>query len=147
MPALTTEQAKAAFKTSTTKLLKKLKENSDPVIVVRSCFWPDQAKDTILKQACGEVGGIFVDAGARGKDEAYFARSERQFSHAGVAAHPGDTRHEGHRRRHTGSTEQGRHVIRRRARRKRLAGKWGQENVPKRVPFFCPHFSASFPMT
>ena len=90
VPAFTTEQAKAAFKTSTTKLLKKLKENSDPVIVVRSCFWPDQAKDTILKQACEEVGGIFVDAGARAKDESYFARSERQFSHAGVAAHPGD---------------------------------------------------------
>jgi hypothetical protein len=90
VPAFTTEQAKAAFKTSTTELLKKLKESSDPVIVVRSCFWPDQAKDAILKQACEEVGGIFVDAGARGKDEAYFARSERQFSHAGVAAHPGD---------------------------------------------------------
>jgi hypothetical protein len=90
VPALSSDQAKATFKASTTKLLKKLKENSDPVIVVRSCFWPDQAKDAILKQACEEVGGIFVDAGARGKDEAYFARSERQFSHAGVAAHPGD---------------------------------------------------------
>jgi hypothetical protein len=90
VPALTTEQAKAAFKTSTTRLLRKLKENSDPVIVVRSCFWPNEAKDNVLKQACEEVGGIFVDAGARAKDESYFARSERQFSHAGVAAHPGD---------------------------------------------------------
>ena len=82
--------AKAAFQASTAKLLKKLKQNSDPVIVVRSCFWPDQAKDSMLKQACADVGGIFVDAGALGKDEANFARSERQFSHAGVAAHPGD---------------------------------------------------------
>ena len=44
----------------------------------------------MLKQACGDVGGIFVDVGALGKDEANFARSERQFAHAGVAAHPGD---------------------------------------------------------
>lgn len=90
VPALTTEPAKAAFKASTTRLLRRLKENSEPVIVVRSCFWPNEAKDNVLKQACEEVGGIFVDAGARAKDEAYFARSERQFSHAGVAAHPGD---------------------------------------------------------
>ncbi|NQT21523.1 MAG: SGNH/GDSL hydrolase family protein [Planctomycetes bacterium] len=90
VPALTSEQAKAAFKANVTKLLKRLKENSEPVIVVRSCFWQDQAKDTILKQACGEVGGIFVDAGTLGKDEANYARSEREFSHDGVAGHPGD---------------------------------------------------------
>ena len=89
VPALKSEQDKAAFQASLTKLLKKLKENGDPVIVVRSCFWPERTKDSILKQACGEVGGIFVDAGL-GRDEANFARSEREFSHSGVAAHPGD---------------------------------------------------------
>ena len=90
VPALTTEPAKAAFKACMTRLLKKLKQNSHPVMVVRSCFWQDPVKDTILKQACDEVGGIFVDAGALGKDEANSARSERKFSHAGVAGHPGD---------------------------------------------------------
>ena len=81
VPALKSEQDKAAFQASLTKLLKKLKENGDPVIVVRSCFWPERTKDSILKQACGEVGGIFVDAGL-GRDEANFARSEREFSHS-----------------------------------------------------------------
>ena len=90
VPALTSEQAKAKFLASMTKLLKKLQADGNPVIVVRTCFWPDRAKDTILKQACGEVGGIFVDTSTLGKVEANYARSERQFSHAGVAAHPGD---------------------------------------------------------
>jgi len=89
VPALKSDQDKATFQASLTKLLKKLKENGDPVIVVRSCFWPERTKDSILKQACGEVGGIFVDAGL-GRDEANFARSEREFVHGGVAAHPGD---------------------------------------------------------
>jgi len=90
VPALTTEPARTAFQASTNRLLRRLRENSNPVLVVRSCFWPDPAKDAILKQACEEVGGVFVEAGASAKDESYFARSERQFSHAGVAAHPGD---------------------------------------------------------
>ena len=90
VPALTTEPARAAFQASLTKLLRRLNENSAPVLVVRSCFWPDRAKDTILEQACQEVGGVFVDARALAKDEANFARSERTFSHAGVAGHPGD---------------------------------------------------------
>lgn len=90
VPALTTEPAKAAFQASLTKLLKRLKQNSEPVIVVRTCFWPDRAKDAILEQACKAVGGVLVDASALGKDEANSARSERKFSHAGVAGHPGD---------------------------------------------------------
>lgn len=90
VPALTSEQAKATFQSRVTTLLKTLQENSHPVIVVRSCFWPDQAKDRILRQGCLEVGGVFVDNGALSKDERNFARSERTFSHAGVAGHPGD---------------------------------------------------------
>ncbi len=90
VPALTSEQQQAAFKTSMTKLLAKLKNNSDPVIVVRSCFWQNPTTDRILKQACKTVSGIYVDAGVLGKDEANYARSERKFTHDGVAAHPGD---------------------------------------------------------
>lgn len=90
VPALTSEPAKAAFKTAVTALLKKLKQNGDPVIVVRSCFWPDPVKDAVLGQACEEAKGIFVDIGALGKDESNAARSERKFSHGGVAGHPGD---------------------------------------------------------
>ncbi len=90
VPALTSEQARSTFKASLTRLLKRFKTNNNPTLVIRSCFWPDQAKDSILKQACEEVGGVFVDDSALGKDEANFARSERGFSHGGVAAHPGD---------------------------------------------------------
>lgn len=90
VPHLTSEPAQTAFQASVTNLLRKLKQNSAPVIVVRSCFWPVAAKDTALKRACAEVGGIFVDTSALAKDEAHYARAERKFEHAGVAAHPGD---------------------------------------------------------
>lgn len=72
------------------KLLKILKEGGNPAIVVRSTFWLDRTKDEILKQACMDVGGVFVDIGGLGKDESNYARSERHFEHSGVAAHPGD---------------------------------------------------------
>jgi len=89
VPELTSGQAKIAFKSSMDNLLGKLKAASEPTIVVRSCFWPNPVKNAIMKQACDEVGGIFVDAGL-GKDDRNFARSERQFSNKDVADHPGD---------------------------------------------------------
>ena len=58
--------------------------------MVRSCFWPDDAKDRMLNEAAREAGAIFVDASALGRDPANAARSERSFSHDGVAGHPGD---------------------------------------------------------
>jgi hypothetical protein len=59
-------------------------------VFVRSCFWPNQPKDAILKQACADAGGVFVDIGALGRDAANAARSERRFTHDGVGGHPGD---------------------------------------------------------
>jgi len=90
VPALASEQSRVAFKNSLARLLKMLKTSGNPTIVVRSCFWANKIKDDILKQACPEVGGIFVDIGELGRDESNFARSERSYAHAGVAAHPGD---------------------------------------------------------
>jgi len=90
VPALSSERAQKAFEASVVRLLKKLQEKGDPVIVVRSCFWPDPAKDARLQAACRAVGGVFVDAGPLGSDPANQARSERKFSHDGVAGHPGD---------------------------------------------------------
>lgn len=90
VPNLDSDDAKVQFKNSLMKLLNGLKTDHHPVIIVRSCFWPNQAKDLILKQACQEVGGMFVDIGHLGKDESNYARSERKFTHSGVAAHPGD---------------------------------------------------------
>ena len=88
--ALSSEEAKTKFKSSLSKLLAALKTDNNPTIIVRSCFWADQAKDRILKQSCEEVGGVFVDISDLCKDESTYARSERDYSHAGVAAHPGD---------------------------------------------------------
>lgn len=90
VPALKSDEAKSQFGGGLRKLLRGLKTDQHPVIVVRSCFWSNQAKDQILKQACQEAGGIFVDIGKLGKDEANYARSEREFKHKGVAGHPGD---------------------------------------------------------
>lgn len=90
VPQLKSAEAKTQFQASVTKLLKQVKSDSNPTIIVRSCFWPDPAKDEALRQACRQAGGIFVDISSLGKDEANYARSERDFMHAGVAAHPGD---------------------------------------------------------
>jgi hypothetical protein len=87
--ALGTEDAKAQFKSSLQKLFTRIRA-SGATLLVRSSFWADAAKDGILREACSANGGIFVDIGALGKDESNYARSERKFEHAGVAAHPGD---------------------------------------------------------
>ena len=44
----------------------------------------------MLRQACQEAGGIFVNAGPLGREAANAARAERSFTHDGVAGHPGD---------------------------------------------------------
>lgn len=89
--ALQTEESKAQFKSSLGKLLEAVKKSGGkPTLVVRSSFWADAAKDAILRESCASAGGTFVDIGALGKDESNYARSERKFEHAGVAAHPGD---------------------------------------------------------
>lgn len=90
VPAVTTDEAKTNFKAAVLKLLQKLKGPQNPTILVRSCFWTDAAKNLLLKQACEEVGGIFVDISAMSKDESNFARSERPYKHEGVAKHPGN---------------------------------------------------------
>ncbi|QDT43395.1 hypothetical protein Pan241w_34950 [Gimesia alba] len=90
VPKLETEETKMQFKASVDQLLKELRTDNQPTIIVRSCFWPNTAKDAALRQACQQAGGIFVDISSLGKDESNYARSERDFQHAGVAAHPGD---------------------------------------------------------
>ncbi len=90
VPNLASEQAKTQFTAAMRKLLARLKSDGQPTIVVRSCFWPNEPKDTILRQTCQEVGGIFVDISALCKDEGNYGRSERKIEHAGVGSHPGD---------------------------------------------------------
>jgi len=90
VPALKTAEEKAKLQASVTALLKALKADRKPAILVRSCFWANAAKDEALQQSCTEVGGIYVNISSLGKDEANYGRSERPYKHAGVANHPGD---------------------------------------------------------
>lgn len=88
--ALKTPEAQAKYQEQVTALLKTLKSNPKAAIIVRSSFWPSEAKDTAMRKACEAVGGTFVDISALSKDERNYARSERPYKHAGVANHPGD---------------------------------------------------------
>ncbi len=90
VPALTNAACQAEFAEKTVALLKGIKGDTKPLIVVRSCFWASGPKDEALKRASQEIGGVFLDIGALGKDEKNFARSERKFQNAGVGNHPGD---------------------------------------------------------
>ena len=90
VPALGSEDAKAQFKAGVMNILRCALAKRHPLVVVRSCFWADAAKDEVLRQACQEADAIFVDAGPLGREAANAARSERSFTHDGVAGHPGD---------------------------------------------------------
>jgi lysophospholipase L1-like esterase len=90
VPAFNSLEEGALFKKSLKDVLVRIKKSSDPLIVVKSCFWANKDKDKILREVCSEVGGRFVDISQLCKDESNFARSERDYSHKGVAAHPGD---------------------------------------------------------
>lgn len=71
-------------------LLTQLKKQGQPKIFVRSQFWPDAEKDTLLNRACEDAGAVWVDLEQLGADPVNAARSERKIEHAGVAGHPGD---------------------------------------------------------
>ncbi len=90
VPALKTAEDKTKLQASLTTLLRALKAERQPTILVRSCFWANAAKDEALQQACTAVGGVYVNISSLSKDEANYGRSERPYKHAGVANHPGD---------------------------------------------------------
>lgn len=85
-----TPEAKDQFRKAFAGLLDELKRHGHPTIFVRGQFWQDADKDALMRQACEDAGGIFVDNSKLGSDESNFARSERKIEHAGVAGHPGD---------------------------------------------------------
>lgn len=90
VPALSSEDARTKFKAGVMSILRCALAKRHPLVVVRSCFWADAAKDQALREACQEADTVFVNAGPLGQDAANAARSERDFKHAGVAGHPGD---------------------------------------------------------
>lgn len=90
VPALDTEEKKRVFKKQVLQVMKTMKPDAKTTLLVRSSFWANAAKDIVLKEACTEAGGVFVDIQALGKDEANYAKSERPIKHEGVGRHPGD---------------------------------------------------------
>jgi len=89
--ALDTEEKKANFKAAYLNLFNEIDKDKKATIFIRSSFWADENKDGTLKEACDILGGYFVDISSLCKDEANFARSEREFENPDVANHPGDT--------------------------------------------------------
>jgi alpha-galactosidase len=90
VPALKSADDATKLQASVTQLLKAVKGDRKPVILVRSCFWANEAKDAALKKSSDEVGGIYVDLSALSQDKSLYGRAEREFKNAGVANHPGD---------------------------------------------------------
>lgn len=92
VPNLATDEDKAKFKAVVLSLISGIKgtNNPSPAIFIRSSFWPEKVRDSILSEISRETGGVFLDISALGRDETNFARSERKFLNDGVAAHPGD---------------------------------------------------------
>jgi hypothetical protein len=88
--SLNTDELRSQFHAAFTNLLDIFKKQGQPAIFVRGTFWLDEDKNSIMRKACEESGGFFVDNSKLGNDEANFARSERQIDHSGVAGHPGD---------------------------------------------------------
>lgn len=59
--SLTSDEAKSAFATGFEAVLAAFKAESRPEIFVLSTFWPTPTTDVLLRQACANVGGVFVD--------------------------------------------------------------------------------------
>jgi hypothetical protein len=90
VPDLTNDSARRKFAAAFSHLLATLKSDGHPALFVRSCFWPHETKDSIMRQACADIGGTWVDISSLSRDPANTASSERKIEHAGVAGHPGD---------------------------------------------------------
>jgi lysophospholipase L1-like esterase len=87
---LATPEKQAEFRESFQKLLQFAKTHSNATIIVRSCFWANEIKDRIMQEQSQAADIMFVDIGNLGADPRNRASAERDFTHAGVAGHPGD---------------------------------------------------------
>ncbi len=91
VPGLATPEAQANYHKAFDNLLDQLHKHENATIFIRSTFWNDITKNSIMAECCHRDSDIFVDLGGLDKDEKNFARSEQKIEHAGVAGHPGDT--------------------------------------------------------
>lgn len=90
VPELGTDEAIANYATSYRRLLDEFRKAGQASLFVRSSFWPNTVKDDIMRKACADVGGTFVDISELGRDPSNAAKAERKIEHEGVAGHPGD---------------------------------------------------------
>ncbi len=84
-----TTEAKEEFRQAFQSLLRTIDEHGHPRIFIRSQFWPESVKDNLMKGETLDAKQTWVNLSGK-IDESCYARSERQFDHAGVAGHPGD---------------------------------------------------------
>jgi len=84
------DESRDTYRAAFSKLIDELKSHGSPTIFVRSSFWPNPAKDEIMRDVAEKAGATFVDISKLGRDEVNAARAERKFEHDGVAGHPGD---------------------------------------------------------
>jgi hypothetical protein len=78
VPALKTAEEKTKLQESVTKLLTTLKGDRKPVILVRSCFWANAAKDEALRGACDAVAASSRTSAPSSKDKSLYGRAERR---------------------------------------------------------------------
>lgn len=90
MEPLASDHAEQRFYRAVCQLLDELTRAQPATVVVRSGFWRSPRRDRALASAACASGGLFVDCGDLGAIPEYAARSERDFRHAAVGAHPGD---------------------------------------------------------
>ena len=93
VPAFTSEEQKTLFREGVARIINGVRAHSQPIVVVRGCFWPNATKDQELSQVSRQAGAIFVNIGALGADESNLARSEPTFSdpiYNTINTHPGD---------------------------------------------------------
>ncbi len=93
VPALSTPEQVTGYAAAFGNLLSTFKSNGNPEIFVRGSFWPDETKDTIMKQAAIAAGCVFVDQSEVGIPENWAANEPGnpfQNDGYGVKEHPGD---------------------------------------------------------
>jgi hypothetical protein len=87
---LATKSQQESYAASFLNLLTTFKERGNPTIFVRNTWWPDSTKDTIMKEATEEVGGVWVDLGDLHATASNVASSMGLYTNSGVAEHPSD---------------------------------------------------------
>lgn len=93
VPSLGATQAETDYANAYSNLLSVLKNNGNPTIFTRSCFWADATKDQIMRTATLAAGDYFVDISSLCRNSANYAYSEATYADerfSSFNSHPGD---------------------------------------------------------